>query len=383
MLTYIAKRVVQILFTFVLLLTISYAFLEAMPGDFAQQFLENPKLTEEQRTSLRQIYGLDKPPHERFLSYMGALLTGNLGISFQYYPRPVAEVILERAPRTLMLFLTSTVIAYYVGFFAGKMLAWRRGRALEYVATLGGVTLYTVFTPWFALLMIWLFAYTLKWLPIGQFITPVFWRRAPVEANVVFGNMLLTALICTVLLIAVFFTTRRVLGPRRSALRWGGAALIIGGALAWWASGELGPYAFDIVRHLVLPILTGTLISFAGIMLLTRNSMLETLREDYIMAARAKGLSEQVIRDKHAARNAMLPVITALVFALATAIGGGVIAETVFSWPGMGLALLEAAVVQDIPMTMGGVAFIGMLSLLAHLAADVLYVYLDPRIRYA
>jgi peptide/nickel transport system permease protein len=118
-------------------------------------------------------------------------------------------------------------------------------------------------------------------------------------------------------------------------------------------------------------------------MLLTRNSMLETLREDYIMAARAKGLSERVIRDKHAARNAMLPVVTALVFALATALGGGIITETVFSWPGMGLTLLEAARVQDIPMTMGGIAFIGLLSLLAHLVADILYLFLDPRIRYA
>jgi peptide/nickel transport system permease protein len=383
MISYIAKRLGQIVFTFLLLLVISYAFLEAMPGDFAQAFLDNPKLTEEQRNSLRQIYGLDRPPHERFARYMGALLTGNLGISFQYYPRPVTDVILERAPRTLVLFLTSTIVAYYVGFMAGKMLAWRRGRALEYVATLGGVTLYTVFTPWFALLMIWLFAYTLKWLPIGQFISPVFWRTAPVEANVVFGNMLLSALLTSTLLVGLVVATRRVLGPRRAALRWGGAALIVGALVAWWASGELGPYAFDILRHLVLPIVTGTLISFAGIMLLTRNSMLETLREDYIMAARAKGLSEQVIRDKHAARNAMLPVVTALVFALASAIGGGVIAETVFSWPGMGLTLLEAATVQDIPMTMGGIAFIGMLSLLAHLAADILYVYLDPRIRYA
>ncbi|MCG8353527.1 MAG: ABC transporter permease [Chloroflexales bacterium] len=380
---YIIRRLIQIIFTFLLLLTISYFLLEAMPGDFAQAFLENPNLTAAQRDALREIYGLDKPLGERFLSYMGALLTGNLGISFQYYPRPVIEVIMERAPRTLVLFLTSTVISFYVGFFAGKLLAWQRGKALEYTATLGGVTLYTVFTPWFGLLMIWLFAFSLKWFPIGQFVTPVLWRRAPVEANVVFGRMLLTALVLSLIIFGLMLITRRLTQRNRVVLRWGGVTLLLAGAIGAWGASELGPYALNILHHMVLPILTVTLISFAGLMLLTRNSMLETLREDYVMAARAKGLPERVIRDKHAARNAMLPVVTALVFALATALGGGIITETVFSWPGMGLTLLEAARVQDIPMTMGGIAFIGLLSLLAHLVADILYLFLDPRIRYA
>lgn len=383
MLSYIARRVAQMALTFLLLLAISYLLLEAMPGDFAQQFLDNPRLTEAQRAALTRIYGLDRPIHERFFIYMGALLTGNLGISFQYHPRPVVEVLAERAPRTLVLFITSTVVAYYVGFLAGKLLAWRRGRASEYLATIGGVTLYTVFTPWFGLMMIWLFAYSLKWLPLGQFITPVLWRSAPTPANTVFGLMLLSATVATAALVALFFFTRQILGRPRLIARWVGAAGVLLVLLTAWGSSELGPYARDILWHLVLPVLTVTLISFAGIMLLTRNSMLETLREDYIMAARAKGLPEQVVRDKHAARNAMLPVVTALVFALATAIGGGVITETVFSWPGMGLTLLEAVQVQDIPMTMGGIVFIGGLSLLAHLAADLIYVWLDPRIRYA
>jgi peptide/nickel transport system permease protein len=295
----------------------------------------------------------------------------------------VVDVLRERAPRTLLLFLSSTVAAYYVGFVAGKLLAWRRGRPIEYLATLGGVTLYTVFTPWFGLMMIWLFAYSLRWLPLGQFITPVFWRRAPTDANTVFGWMLASALLASLLGLGLALSTRRLLGRARPLIRGVGAALIVGAVVAVWAASGLGAYARDILLHMVLPVLTVTLISFAGIMLLTRNSMLETLREDYIMAARARGLPERVVRDKHAARNAMLPVVTALVFALATALGGGVITETVFSWPGMGLTLLEAVQVQDIPMTMGGIMFIGGLSLLAHLLVDVLYVFLDPRIRYA
>jgi peptide/nickel transport system permease protein len=110
--------------------------------------------------------------------------------------------------------------------------------------------------------------------------------------------------------------------------------------------------------------------------------MLETLREDYILTAKAKGLPEQVVRDKHAARNAILPVVTSFVFSLAFALDGGVITETIFSWPGMGLTLLTAAQTEDIPMAIGALVFTGGLALMAHLTADILYAYLDPRIRY-
>jgi peptide/nickel transport system permease protein len=118
-------------------------------------------------------------------------------------------------------------------------------------------------------------------------------------------------------------------------------------------------------------------------MLLTRTSMLETLREDYIMAARAKGLSERDVRDRHAARNALLPVFTSFIINLPFIMAGGIITETIFSWPGMGLTLLNAATAGDIPMIMGAWLFIGGLSLAAHLVADLAYLFMDPRIRYA
>ena len=132
----------------------------------------------------------------------------------------------------------------------------------------------------------------------------------------------------------------------------------------------------------MLPTLSVTLVSFAGTMLLMRNSMLETIREDYILTARAKGISERAIRDRHAARNALLPVLTSLVLGLATVISGGIITETIFSWPGMGLTLLNAAQQKDIPLAMGALTCVGMLALFAHLIVDILYAFLDPRIRY-
>jgi peptide/nickel transport system permease protein len=380
---YILKRLGQIAITFALFVVLVYALIESQPGSFAAAFNSNPKLTAAQREALARNLGLDRPPVERFLIYLRNLARGDLGISFTFYPKPVSEVLLERAPRTLALFLTSAVLSFAFGFAIGKVLAWRRGKAVEYVATVGGVVLYSVFVPWFALMMLWLFSYQLKLFPIGKFVSPELWRTAPVDANTVFIQMLAMAVVIALAVATVRLVTRRWPARRGRLARWG--SLIVGFVLVagyWWSNG-LAIYALDIAHHLVLPVLTLVLINFAGTMLLTRNSMLETLREDYIATARAKGLPDATIRDKHAARNAMLPVATSFVFALAFAIGGGVITETIFSWPGMGQTLLQAATTKDIPTTMGALIFIAVLALLAHLVADVLYAYLDPRIRYS
>ena len=380
---YLVRRIAQNILTFFLFLTMVYLLLDAVPGDFADLYLNDPRLTPETRAVLRAQLGLDKPVYQRYIIWLGDFFKGDLGISFSNYPRPVMDVILERAPRTLVLFITATVLAYYVGFVIGKLLAWRRGGAVEYVATVGGVALYTVFLPWFALMMVWLFAYTLGIFPIGKFLDPIIWRSAPVDANYVFYRMLLSVLLAS---LAFFFwyLYARGLDPRwRRPMIIAGLVVVLTALAIYWMSTGVAIYAVDILHHLILPILTLTLVNFAGVMLLTRNSMLETLREDYIMAARAKGLSETLVRDKHAARNAMLPVATSFVLALAFVLDGGVITETVFSWPGMGLTLLTAAQTQDVPMVIGALVFTGTLALTAHLIADVLYAFLDPRIRYS
>ena len=292
------------------------------------------------------------------------------------------DVLVERLPRTLVLFLTATAASFYIGFFLGKAIAWRRGGLFEYAATITGATLFTAFTPAFALMMIWVFAFKLDWFPVGKFLDPLVWRGTDVSANYVFGNMLLStaAFLCFALVVMLLL---KKFG-RRLPFAVGGFILLTGAAiiiLAWSFSG-IGGLALDILKHMVLPVATLTLISFAGTMLLTRNSMLETIREDYVMAARAKGLPEKQVRDRHAARNAMLPVVTSLVYSLIFAIDGSVIIEAVFSWPGTGLTLLSAVRTEDLPLVMGAMLFIGILSLLAHAIVDVLYVYLDPRIRY-
>ena len=382
MTTYLVRRAGQMVLTLFLIITFAFFLVQAQPGDYSAFYALNPDLPPDVREKIRASFGLDKPLWEQYLIHMKNTMTGDFGVSFGHFPRPVLEVLVERVPRTAVLFLSATVISFYIGFFLGKAIAWRRGGVLEYTATISGATLFTVFTPAFALMMIWIFAFRLGWLPVGKFLDPLVWRHAEVSANFVFGQMLLTAALITVFAFLAIYGLQKT--GRVGMTRWAGLLVALAGVvavLAWSLSG-IGGLALDILKHMILPIATLTLISFAGTMLLTRNSMLETVREDYVMAARAKGLPEKLVRDRHAARNALLPVVTSLVYSLIFAIDGSVIIEGVFSWPGTGLTLLQAVRSEDLPLVMGAMVFIGLFSLLAHVVVDVLYVYLDPRIRY-
>ena len=382
MTAYLCRRAGQMALTLFLIITLTFFLVEAQPGDYASFYVLNPDLPPDVKENMRAAFGLDKPVWQQYLIHLKNTFTGNFGVSFGHFPRPVLDVIGERLPRTLMLFLTATTISFYIGFALGKAIAWRRGGLFEYAATISGATLFTAFTPAFALMMIWLFAFKLGWFPVGKFLDPLVWRGAEVSANYVFGNMLISAAaffcfaLVSILLLRKF--GRRVPLYYTVPLLFAGILAIVLG----WAFSGVGILALDIVKHMILPVATLTLISFAGTMLLTRNSMLETIREDYVMAATAKGLPERQVRDRHAARNALLPVVTSLVYSLVFAIDGSVIIEGIFSWPGTGMTLLQAVRSEDLPLVMGSMLFIGLLSLFAHAVVDVLYVMLDPRIRH-
>ena len=393
MLAYLARRLGQNVVTLFLIVTLAFFLVQAQPGDYTSVYAQDPKLTPEVRARIQADFGLDKPLGEQYLVHLRNSFTGNFGISFGHYPRSVMSVIVERAPRTAVLFLPATIISFYSGFVQGKTLAWRRGGPFEVSMTVSGAVLSTVFTPWYALMMIWLFAFQMGWFPLGKFLDPLLWREAHVTADYVFNRMLLTGGAFMGFVMLVMLASRwaersglrsRFL-PGLPALNWWVPATLVGALIAVvaWSLSGVGHLAWDIVKHMVLPIFTLTTISFAGTMLLTRNSMLETLREDFVTAARAKGLPEKTVRDKHAARNALLPVVTSLVYSLAFAIDGSVIIESIFSWPGLGLTLLQAVRGQDLPLVMAAFVFIGIFALTAHLVADLLYAYLDPRIRYS
>jgi peptide/nickel transport system permease protein len=378
---FLGKRLIQMIITLLLFQAATYFILDAQPIDIVDLLTLDPSIPPAERDRLKAELGLDRPAVERFFVYLGNFYRGNWGVSFSQYPRPVTDIIAERLPRTLVLFVTSTITALWAGYVTGRVLAWKRGGVVEYSQTLLGVGLYTVFTPWFALMMIWLFAVVLDWLPAGKFLDPLEWIGSDVEANTVFMWMIWSALAATVVVAVGFWLATRMNRYVRRWVRLGSIVVALVGLFLFWAFNGYGKYALDIFEHLILPVLTLTLIAYGGYMLLMRTSMLETLREDYILSARAKGLSEKVVRDKHAARNALLPLWTSLVFAIGAAVSGGVITETIFSWPGIGLTLLTASTVNDIPLAMGAFTIIGVMTLVAHLVADLGYAFLDPRIR--
>ncbi|MGC9335538.1 MAG: ABC transporter permease [Anaerolineae bacterium] len=380
---YLAKRLLSMVVTLLLFQVVTYLLLDAQPGDVADLLTLDPSIPPAEVQRLREDLGLTRPPLERMVTYVLNFYRGNLGVSFREYPRPVIDIIAERLPRTLVLFVTANALAFWAGFLSGKVLAWRRGGLVEYASTITGVTLYTVFLPWFALMMIWLFAVTLDWFPAGKFIDPVKWLGVDVTTNQVFVRLIASAVAGLTIILLGFWASNHVQHRYRLPLRLASVLVPLAAIVARWLASGYAPLGWDILSHLVLPVGTLAAYTYAGTMLLMRTSMLETLRADYILAARAKGLPEKVVRDRHAARNALLPVWTGLVFGIVGSVGGGVVVETVFSWPGMGLALLNASTSGDIPVAMAVLTVLGALTLIGHLIVDVGYAFLDPRIRYA
>lgn len=385
MFKFLARRLLQMLVLFVAFLTIVFFLLQAMPGDISNQLIGNPNIPPEQREILRETLGLDKPLFQQYVTYITNFFQGEMGVSFTRYPQDVSTVIGAALPRTLVLFLAATLVAFWLGFKSGKLIAWGRETGVEKGFIVGGVFLQTVFYPWFALVMLWFFGSVLGWFPLGRFIDANLWRGADFQSTAVFNLLILSAFLATI----AYGIGRVVIGRVnpdpliQARMRRVLSVVVIASLILFWYISPMRAYAWDIVHHTMLPVLTLAAVAFGATMLLTRSAMLETLGEDYILTARAKGLPEKVIRDRHAARNAMLPVTTSLVLSLAFVIGGGIVTENIFSWPGMGSLLLEAVQREDIPLAIGTLSIVGVLALIGHLVADILYTILDPRIRIA
>ena len=233
--------------------------------------------------------------------------------------------------------------------------------------------------------MLWFFGYKLDWLPIGKFLYPEKWYDAPFDSDVVFISMIKFTAVASIILFIVYILSRNIesLNLRRNT-RFLGFILLCIGSFIYWNSGEIAiqkTYAMDIAYHMILPVFTVTVVAFAGTALLTRTTMMEVMKDDFILTARAKGLSQRRIRDRHAARNALLPVVTSFIFTIVTIIDGSVLTETIFSWPGMGQLILQSVLEEDIPVAMASFSFIGIFALIAHFIADISYAYIDPRIR--
>lgn len=334
----IARKIGWALVTILFVITLNFFLFRVLPGDPARSGIRDPRLTQEAIEAIRVRFGLDKPvincfqslnPLEfgdcavnplqtQFFIYVGNLLRGELGISY-HTNRPVASLLGELLWNTLLLIGLGQVLAVILGMALGVVAAWKSRTAVDYSALLFSLTAWSLPTFWLGIIL--LFIGSSHWgLPIGGRLTP----------GMVYES---------------------------SWARW-----------------------IDIGRHLILPTLTYTIIFLGEYMLIMRSTLLDVLSEDYILTAKAKGLSTfQILRD-HALQNAMLPMVTIIALNLGFTVSGAIQIETVFSWPGLGGAIFTAVERRDYPMLQGAFLLIAVSVIFANLIADLLYSYLDPRV---
>jgi peptide/nickel transport system permease protein len=399
MIRYLLKRVLWGLVTlFIFITVIFFATQILLPGDFASQY--RLFLSGEEVSQLREEMGLDLPLWKQYLGWLGLLLRGNLGTSYQGVS--VSDILVTVLPLTLFLFGLGTLLAFLLGQWLGKVTAWHRSRLSSGAATFGAIMLYTSFPPWLAFLMTYFVGRRLQLVRNVFDLQPtrLIWYDSTVSAVTVLWYMLATIAALALGLALVNRILQRT-SERRLRVSLGHTpsllVLIVGPPALWYALG-FGPQAMDIVLVLALPLVTFVLLTFGETLLIMRTSMMDTVHEEYIFTARAKGLSEQVVRDKHAARNALLPVLSRLVTSIPYLLTGLVIIEYSFgfskrsglatlnaspdTWGGLGSAMFGALVNQDMLVVVGMLLAVGLLSLVARLLLDVLHALLDPRIRY-
>ncbi len=326
---YVIRRLGWAIFTIFFVVTLNFFLFRVLPGDPAKSGARDPRLTREAQEAIRVRFGLDKPllinmtgdPFDsQFFRYFGNLVRGDLGMSYNF-SRPVADLLRERLVNTVLLVMVGQTLAILIGLALGIVAAWRRGTALDAAALVFG--LFTWALPTFFLgIILLIVGSTLFGLPVGGIRTP-------------------------------------------------GATYA-----SFWDEW------FDIGRHMLLPSLTLTIIFLGEFLLIMRSSLLETLGEDYILTARAKGLSDARILLDHALKNAMLPVVTIIALTLGFTVAGALQTEAVFSWPGLGSAIVEAVSRRDYPMLQGAFLLIAVSVVLANLAADLVYSWLDPRVKH-
>jgi peptide/nickel transport system permease protein len=283
----------------------------------AASMVKVPGLTAAERQQIRDDFGLGQPLAKQYVNYLDQLAHGNLGRSFENR-KPVSENLAQALSNTLPMVAVGTVFALVLGLATGLVGAWRRGTAVDSASLGAALAFYAMPAQWLGLMLILLAA---GHLPSGG-------------------------------MNDVFLTDA-----------------------GWWSR------TVDQARHLVLPALTFGLASYGQYAVIVRTSMLEALGEDYVLTARAKGFSNWAVVRRHVLPNAMLPITTLVALSLGLLVAGAILIETVFSWPGVGLAVYDAVKARDYPMLQGAFLLLTVSVIVCNLFADLLYLRLDPRIR--
>jgi ABC-type dipeptide/oligopeptide/nickel transport system permease component len=364
-----------------------FFFIQAMmPGDFVDQF--SLSCNAACREQLRAQLGLDLPIGERYLHWLRQLVTLELGESFG--GQPIGEILKNTIPPTLLIFFTGTAIAFLIGLWLGKRTAWRGSSILSRLTTLGGITLYTSFPPFMAFLLSYLFTRGRNFRVMGEVgglgaisfkgLSYEVWQATDFEPEMIVWRMFLTLMLSTSFFVVFSILLHRLFHRGIPAVLL--LLLIAGGTVGLWYLMEIETFAFDMLNISWLAILTYTVISFGETMIIMQSSMTEVLKDEYINTAYAKGLKRSSVREKHAARNALLPALSRLVISLPYLLTSVVIIESAVGWPGMGTSMWNALYWQNMPVVMATLMLVGVISLVARLFLDVIIAYLDPRIRY-
>lgn len=318
--SYFARRILYALIAVLAVACFNFFLFRILPGNPSRLLIPRESYNLASVRQFTQAFHLNLPLYSQFLHYLIDTPRLQLGLSFNER-RPVTEVIAGRIWPTLLLAGVGEVLAISIGSALGVVAGWRRGRPVDAVATTLSMTLYAMPTFWVGLNLIVIFAVMLRWLPVGG--------MAEVGAH---------------------YTN--------------------------WVA-----HAWDILRHLFLPLVTWTLVYTGYYYLLVRTSVIAVARDDYVLTARAKGLSESRVVVRHVARNALLPTATAVMLNLGFVIAGSILIETVFDWPGMGLLTYQSIDARDYPVMQGIFLFSAVAVIGFNLVADLMYYYLDPRVK--
>lgn len=319
---FLARRVLQAVLTILFIVVLNFILFRMMPGSPERVLTRNPNISAEVKANLREKWGLDKPLFpDQFVAFVASTAQGDLGLSYKYRGQPVTEVLGSRIWPTVILFGLGELIAIVVGMALGAYAGWRRGGRVDRVGN--GLSLILYATPYFVLGMFLLvvFASTLGWFPT---------------------NGMLSA------------------GARFDSF---------------------ADQLLDFGHHLVLPLATVSLGLIGLYSILMRSSIIETLSEDYVQTARAKGLQDGHILRAHAVPNALLPAVTIVAIQFGYVIAGAITAEVVFNWPGIGTLTVDALSARDYPVLQGIFMLLAVSVVVANLLADLVYGLLDPRVR--
>ncbi len=317
---YLARKLGILAVTLLAVGTFNFVLFRILPGDPIRLLARSGNLSADAIQRLREIYGLDQSVIVQYFIYLKNIVTGQFGMSITYH-RPVADILAERIANTVVLLFAATLLVIVIGVGLGVLAAAKRGSRIDSSTVVSALVFWSLPTFWTGLILVFIFGVYLRVLPVSGTSVPGATYDSPLAA---FG---------------------------------------------------------DLASHLVLPTITLALVDIGQFVLITRSSLVDVLTEDYILTARAKGLSRRRVIWRHGVRNALLPIVTATALYVSLIIGGAIQVETVFSWPGMGRLMYDAVLRRDYPILEASFFLFALVVILANLLSDLLYQALDPRVR--